>query len=335
MKGEDLCYLCGDEEEEASLWCRVCTRGAHPGCLGLRERDSLGKVFTCHSCLAADADLSLEGAGVMDKMATIMKEIELGCREGLEESSRATYSSNLNFLWKYAESAFPGERQASRKVLMKRKRLPDWLVLGAVLARAKTGAKATVDGLVAAIRKFHDQTGKKCVLDSPWGKELVRAAKKRAKKGRGTKAPLQPDLVGLMVAFLEWRAEEELERERKLLLLRNAAITITGFCALLRKSELSGLRRGDVWPRSDVDAWVVYVKMCPRRTQGGERGTEQVPGGAGRGSGRGARPPPVPGLGFQAKEDGDGSPAGAGKGRDTSRSRCWRGCRPPGSCESE
>ena len=88
----------------------------------------------------------------------------------------------------------------------------------------------------------------------------MQAAKKRAAKGRGTKAPLPTSLVAAMMIFLEWRASMQARGPERAQTLRDRAWLGAGFCGLLRKSELCGPRRGDVRERPNQRCWTLYIK---------------------------------------------------------------------------
>lgn len=259
-----------EEKGKGATWarCRSCGESAHRGCIGAQERDALSGAFTCHVCLAYEADIGLEVPEVAEAMKDLAREIEEGCRQGLEPSSRATYNNQLNFVWRYAETAFPGIRAASRESLQSRDQLPAWVAMGAVLARAKTGAKSTVAGLVTAINRYHQDRGSRSPLASRQGKELVRAAKKRANKGRGAKAPMPASMVKALMGIHERGAEEEADSERRALRLRDRAWLAVGFCGLLRKSELCELRRGDLRERDRDECWTLYIRRSKTDPEG-------------------------------------------------------------------
>lgn len=246
-----MCFVCaekGRSDKVGTLTCRECKAVAHRTCLHLKEWSFVSNSFVCCFC---DAWRAWHG-GTRARLAAQKVSVTITALEAeqWEEGTVETYHYRLNAVRKWAaaagfaeEDVFPSSRGLGMASLV---------ALGVLAHGASCWAPAYLEGVATAVGAWHRDKGVPNPMDDPRAVGVLKGAKKRAlrlgHKGRGPKAPVSKELLDM---YLGWLRLEKARAARQgaqavSIFQRDAAWVTLGFHALLRRSELMGLRVGDV-----------------------------------------------------------------------------------------
>jgi integrase len=123
------------------------------------------------------------------------------------------------------------------------------VISGLLVWGSKRWVPGTMDGLVSAISDWHaSKPGAQNPFHTAEGQRKLKAAKKLAagngRKGRGQARAMDAQLLRDLLGWLEILAARDPERAP--MYERDACWLVLGYFGLLRRSELGGLRVGDV-----------------------------------------------------------------------------------------
>jgi integrase len=238
----------GAEKGVGRLLGCSCGTAWHRSCIGLGDHAIPSGVIRCWHCAMWDLKMAV-GEGIRPEVAARLHQATMVLRgEELAVSTGNAYRRRLDQARVWAaeiglpdEALFPmGDGQG----------MAPEVIAGLLVWGAERWCAGTLDGLVSAIGDWHTaKPGARNPFHSEEGKRRLRAAKKLAAKnghqGRGQAKAMDVELLRDLLTWLDLLATKR-DPARAAMYERDACWLVLGFFGLFRRSELGGLRVGDI-----------------------------------------------------------------------------------------